>query len=443
MCGIVGVMGDFSDKKSVFNFLLQIDVVRGWDSTGMLSVNAKDMEVGWYKDTLLPQELISEPEYLELIGSRASMGKKLIDPLLLMGHNRAATKGTVIADNAHPFAQEHIFLTHNGTIHNLYPLQNQIEGRFDTDSETLTRVIAEKGVDKAWPAMTGAASIAYYDSSEETLNLISNGERPLFFAQGKDDKFMVYASELWMLHAAKQKFDLSIVKFFSLTDNTLHRFSNDTKNKIVTMTMKTLKKYELPDYRGTQGAKHSHWFDRKRRNSYVPQCDIGTGAAASHGANVLSIEKIGKRKRRRLERLCRSKVRKIVAKSSNYHIAINMSISHPYRGEPALNQMMQEALWEHFFEKKDENKDKQKHIDKVDEKFDMKDVLKTKGYGYAFDDMSEEEFAATYGKSYCLYCGDSLADEYDTAVILDVEHAICGKDAKTAAEENMSLAFVM
>lgn len=442
MCGIVGVMGDFKEKKNTFNFLLQVDAVRGWDSTGMLSVNGNDMSVAWYKDTVLPQELISSPEYLELAGMRIGTQKKIIDPLLLMGHNRAATKGSVTIDNAHPFAQEHIFLTHNGTIHNLYPLTTQIEDKFDTDSETLTRVIAEKGVDKAWPAMTGAASIAYYNSEAESLNLISNGDRPLFFLKGKDEKFIVYASELWMLHAAAHKFDIPVDKYHSLVDNTLHIFTYNSDTKTVPMEMTALKKYEPPAYSYGKKWDREPWYGNQRAAHHSPQCSTFVPDPYKNREFPL-FPKMGKRKRKRLERVCRAKVRQILKSTKSFSMALDKLEEHKFRGEPELTAMMRDAIWDHFFKKKPDPLKLVSNNSPTDWKGTVEDHIHTKGYGFARDDMTEEEFAAVYGKTDCIYCGDSLVDEYETAVILDSDSAICGNDAKIASDNNMALAFVI
>src|SRR3546814_15559864 len=106
--------------------MLQVDVIRGMDSTGVAAVRKKHIAV--VKDTLLPQYLMSTKQYDKHIDN--------LDNFCLIGHNRFATKGKVDATNAHPFKHGHITLAHNGTLRSMWDLPDH--ANFQTDSEAIT-----------------------------------------------------------------------------------------------------------------------------------------------------------------------------------------------------------------------------------------------------------------------------------------------------------------
>ena len=57
MCGLVGVAGDINNKfEKLFKVLLQIDVIRGADSTGVAFVNNSNVS-SVHKETGPPQFL--------------------------------------------------------------------------------------------------------------------------------------------------------------------------------------------------------------------------------------------------------------------------------------------------------------------------------------------------------------------------------------------------
>src|SRR3546814_20890235 len=86
MCGLVGFFGVMNKERfGVFEDMLQVDVIRGMDSTGVAAVRKKHIAV--VKDTLLPQYLMSTKQYDKHIDN--------LDNFCLIGHNRFATKGKV------------------------------------------------------------------------------------------------------------------------------------------------------------------------------------------------------------------------------------------------------------------------------------------------------------------------------------------------------------
>lgn len=191
MCGLVGVFGKVTPllQKAFANFLL-IDSVRGMDSTGVAAVDTTF--VPRMRKVLGPAPfLFVDRKYKTKIAGRT-------DHLLLMGHNRAATRGKVEVANAHPFQHGHIILCHNGTLTSTHELCGNKTNPFGTDSEAICNAIAQQGLDWAWKRMPGAAALTWWDMRERTFNFITNGDRPLQFAFLKDRSAVVYASEGWM-----------------------------------------------------------------------------------------------------------------------------------------------------------------------------------------------------------------------------------------------------
>ena len=67
MCGLVGTFGWNLVKSDIekFNFLLNIDVIRGYDSTGVAVAREKG-KTKIIKGTLLPPDLLSLESYKKI-----------------------------------------------------------------------------------------------------------------------------------------------------------------------------------------------------------------------------------------------------------------------------------------------------------------------------------------------------------------------------------------
>lgn len=236
MCGVVGVFSSLFTQKEVniFEFLLTIDVVRGMDSTGINIVKRNNQTKTDYtsnvvKRVSIPHFLLSSKEYQE--AKRATYPQSLCG---MFGHNRAATKGVVKGENAHPFTFGNITLSHNGTLKDHWdPTLGSAKDRFDVDSEALAYGVSEHGLDKVWETLTGAATVTMWDNVAETFTFITNGERPFFWMTSADGRDMVYASESWMLKAVKERFkfvpDEHDIQFPKKNNVFINEFSNDGK----------------------------------------------------------------------------------------------------------------------------------------------------------------------------------------------------------------------
>jgi predicted glutamine amidotransferase len=194
MCGIVAVFGKVGlVEERVFCDLLQVDVLRGSDSTGIAAIRL-DGSAKVMKDTVLPTELLMR-SHVHKMFNKVNMA--------YIGHNRAATKGKVTAKNAHPFVSGHITGVHNGTLLSEVGLVNA--HAFDTDSEAIFDHIRQKGIADAWENLDGAASLVWWDAKEKSFNFIRNIRRPLHFAYTADRATMFVASEAWMLEGCVER----------------------------------------------------------------------------------------------------------------------------------------------------------------------------------------------------------------------------------------------
>ena len=188
MCGIVGVIKKdttvVKDGAKLFHDALFADQLRGYHSTGMISVSALG-EVRTYKKALCANDFMQLREannMLNLPGTR-----------MMIGHNRYATTGAKIDANAHPFTVDHITMVHNGTIRWPWFL-NRMD--FNVDSEAVCYMLAHTQDLKAdLERIEGAYALVWYDTKEEALYLCRNDERPLHVITSMDGRYTTISSE--------------------------------------------------------------------------------------------------------------------------------------------------------------------------------------------------------------------------------------------------------
>lgn len=194
MCGLVGMVGNAyeQDKKALKN-LLQFDVVRGLDSTGLAVVHKNDGKIKVMKKSGGPEHLFETSDFTKGVYN-GPMSKVFI------GHNRAATKGEVNDKNAHPFHHHSVVGAHNGTLVSTYMLEDG--DKFDVDSEAIFFNLDKYDVESVIPKIYGAYALTWYDAIEGRLFVIRNNQRPLYWCRRTDKDVIFWASEAWMLKIA-------------------------------------------------------------------------------------------------------------------------------------------------------------------------------------------------------------------------------------------------
>lgn len=217
MCGLVGLAGWIGKKeKSAFEQMLVVDIIRGKDSTGVAFVSAAT------KEKPVVSVLKRAMNAIDFMDMKA-FGKEMVwASCLLMGHNRWATKGIVNNTNAHPFEFDKVVGCHNGTLRSTWNLEGDKD--FEVDSEVLYNHINEKGIDDAYSKMNGAAALTFWCKENDTLNLICNDERPLWYAFTEDRKTLVYASEWWMIEGICERNGIKIKDVYECKSHHLYTF---------------------------------------------------------------------------------------------------------------------------------------------------------------------------------------------------------------------------
>ena len=207
MCGHVGVFGAINrNHKKMFTHMLFLDILRGKDGTGVFYQNHAGDVSEVIKTTEITPGLIDEnsDHFAPNLSITANNLK------ILMGHNRAATRGKVDVENSHPFEYSHLVGAHNGTLD--YAATGKLikDNGSDMDSRALFNTInAMHAGDENWPDLksvlekaTGAMALIWFEKETEYLHIYRNKERPLYVAGDKHGKVFFWASEAWMLECS-------------------------------------------------------------------------------------------------------------------------------------------------------------------------------------------------------------------------------------------------
>ena len=192
ICGLVGVVGNITLKDvNAFKEMLVLDSVRGYDSVGVFSLK-KNGEEQLVKSVDAVANALETKKFI-----RATTGEFRV----LIGHNRAASVGSVNINNAHPFDFEHIVGAHNGTLTG-WKFDLEDSKQFEVDSECLFHNINKKGIEHTYGKAEGAMALSWYDRRDQSVNLLRNDERPLYVATNKAKDVYYWASEPWMISVA-------------------------------------------------------------------------------------------------------------------------------------------------------------------------------------------------------------------------------------------------
>lgn len=242
MCGLIGIFGTSltNDCGKFMEQGLVVDSLRGMDSTGIIQVEEKG-DTWWYKDAVTGTEFINDKVAHDMLAAPHKS-------IAYLGHNRAATIGKTTRDNAHPFCEGDIVLTHNGTLRYWRGLPGA--GKFSVDSNLVAHLIDKEGAEKAISMLEGAFALVWYNTKEETINFCRNSERPLYFARiDSPSGRWAYASEKlmleWLLARNKIKIKGDIME---LETGKIVSFDTSTNMEEYTVTPVELKKSTVVTY---------------------------------------------------------------------------------------------------------------------------------------------------------------------------------------------------
>lgn len=246
MCGLFGIAGDTDSRlKDAFKDGLLLTQLRGRDATGAFAVKHND-ETAYAKALGTPEILFDMKSYDTALSGF---------PKVMAGHCRSKTQGDNTRANAHPYDFDGIIGMHNGTLRNYYKLDGYDHKA--TDSHCLYYNIDRYGLEETFQEIdpTGAWALVWWNKTDNTLNFLRNGDRPLWFAWTADKRAMVWASEPWMFGVVNRRVSLwdgtkedgeKQHPYFQLPENELWSFSvNDRAPKTDrTLTLHPIKKIE-------------------------------------------------------------------------------------------------------------------------------------------------------------------------------------------------------
>lgn len=318
MCGIVGMAGDiFVNEKKAFRQLLIFDSVRGVHSTGVASVIKESNNVHTYKSVGDPFSLFNACKAFSDNASGMYAGA----PKMLLGHNRFATVGKVIAANAHPFRCGKITGCHNGTLS--WQGQNNLEkqGKFDVDSEAIFNTIDLKGHEEMLNQIAGAWALVWYNKETEVLHFIRNHERPLYYCRSLDRSTFFWASEEWMLEIALGRSGIKFGDVEQFKANKLHTLFLGDKGDI--------KKHELveheEEYKGftlppVTYKVSSHFGGYRGSQTNNDKTTSNTGTHTGTSSSVHPFRGIGQGNAKKLGSLEMGKLKALVGKTIDFYV---------------------------------------------------------------------------------------------------------------------------
>jgi predicted glutamine amidotransferase len=218
MCGLVACVtktknGFNNFDLDVFTELLFANTLRGKDSTGIFAVNNLG-NVGIVKDAVTAEPFINSEEYKKVKEELYKEGWAVV------GHNRAATRGTVTDVNAHPFwVDDKLVLVHNGSFYGDHKKLADV----DVDSHAIAINLANHidDYEEALSKVNAAYALIFYDIENKKLQFIRNSQRPLWKAETASAIY--FASEPHMLSWILNRNNIKILdKIVQLEEHVLY-----------------------------------------------------------------------------------------------------------------------------------------------------------------------------------------------------------------------------
>ena len=199
MCGITGYIGFRDAYPIVVNGLKRLEY-RGYDSSGIMIYDGKDIQLSKTKGKVSDLEVITNNEESRKKGS------------IGIGHTRWATHGVPNDVNSHPHLSQSgdLAIVHNGIIENYDALRKELISRgytfkSDTDTEVLVNLIDEvkkqekcklgKAVQLALNNVIGAYAIAVFDKTKPDELVVARLGSPIAIGVGEDSNEFFVASD--------------------------------------------------------------------------------------------------------------------------------------------------------------------------------------------------------------------------------------------------------
>ena len=192
MCGIFGIGGKFLMTDPDRQFLRDCTIagaVRGKDSTGFVFMNHA-------KKTTFIKRPINGTSFIADVYNPALHLDKTTHSVI--GHNRAATIGTVSQETCHPFMEGSVIGVHNGTLNKGWQKKLEVSSKCDVDSRGIYRAMAARGIDWVIEHLDGAAALVWTELKTQKTFVWRNDNRQLHYTHSHANK-LYWASEKGML----------------------------------------------------------------------------------------------------------------------------------------------------------------------------------------------------------------------------------------------------
>lgn len=283
MCGIWGIIpGQTTVGLNVRKFIESCAIagtVRGDHGTGimMLGKNGVHEIIKGAEDGI---DLLTYKQASKAIYEAPS------DVWAYVGHNRAATRGPIDDDSAHPFRHGNITLVHNGFISNAEWLPGTVTSKDKNrvDSDLLCQSINDVGYEKAIDRAYGAYALCWHDQRDNALRMLRNSQRPMHMMRLACGG-IVFASEGDMLWWVAGRANLGRTEVRELSVDTLLTITSDRKcvgEKIEAKSYYNYN-YNYTGPRAAEGAKST------TATTVVPLGKKRGGVLSSLGMNTQSV----------------------------------------------------------------------------------------------------------------------------------------------------------
>lgn len=283
MCGIFGYIGK-PDKKTpnMLATLLVLNEDRGIDSAGI--VVATDGEVDMYKRAVSASKFIEHDEAIDIICNVAAKPW-----VTVIGHSRAATRGTVSDENAHPYRIGAYYFAHNGIVSNFDALQTKHQTEYQVDSQIIGHLFNTVGVMKTLEKEIRAwFAVPYFHIENPSRLSIAKSGAPVAFAYLPNNRGMYFSSQRSHLEEALKFCKIKNARIFETTKSKVHSFVWDGKEVKHESEKITPLPYMFTNWEyGKGGGYVSYYGMHDRRDPYNdPPYNTGRGSETIHGAPV-------------------------------------------------------------------------------------------------------------------------------------------------------------
>jgi len=269
MCGIVAYLSQetaFNKKyEDMIRDMIIVDTVRGYDSTGIMYEDPKS--------TFTLKKAMPGYDFVQLRQVRKALAS-YNKGRYFVGHNRAATVGTVDADTAHPFMFDNVTGVHNGTLQGTY--RQLVKEHHAVDSEYIFAGLDQTENSKdVIKKLQGSFMLLWYDARDDSIHMVRNDQRPFALAQVKGKNTIFGCSEAGMLEWLAARHGIEIMPVQEISPYHEHVFDLDNlcKPKVIKHEKYNPPVYNAPKNHNYSNKGHSYGGGRhngKKNGEVIP-----------------------------------------------------------------------------------------------------------------------------------------------------------------------------